>query len=140
LGDIVKQSVIEAPVGKVYDYVVDPHNAPNYISAITKILSGPEGKPAKGDVWRAEANFLNLKHTLNLRLDGAVPDKRVRFVLEGDLEAVLDLRLAPVDNSSDQTSVRMSMDVPSVPGLLLNAMLGGMLTEDMARLKRILET
>lgn len=144
MGDIVKQTVIEAPVRKVYDYVVDPHNAPLYISSITSIISGPEGTPAKGDVWKAEANFFGQKHLINLRLNSMSQDKGVRFLLEGDPEAVLVLKLAatdnPSNNSSDRTSVSLSLDVPSVPGLFLNAMLGGMLGEDMARLKRNLET
>jgi hypothetical protein len=141
LGDIVKQAVIEAPVRKVYNYVVDPHNAPRYISSITRIVSGPEGEPARGDAWRAEANFFGQNHLLDLRLDSMSVDKGVRFVLEGDLAAVLVLRLTPAGNKeANQTSVNLSLEVPSVPGLLLNAMLGGMLAEDMARLKRNLES
>jgi uncharacterized membrane protein len=139
LGDIAKQIVIDAPVNKVYRYVVDAHNAPRYISSITRIISGPESTPVKGDTWRAEANFFGQKHLLNLRLDALAVDKGVRFLLDGDLQATLVLRLSAGDNPSS-TAVSLILDAPSVPTILLNAMLGGLLGEDLTRLKRNVET
>jgi uncharacterized protein YndB with AHSA1/START domain len=138
LGDIVKQIVVDTPVNKVYRYVVDAHNAPRYISSITRIVSGPEGAPAQGDVWRVEANFFGQNHLLNLRLDAMAVDKGVRFLLEGDLEATLVLRMSGSTPSS--TTVSLTLDAPSVPTILLNALLGGLLVEDLTRLKRSLET
>ena len=35
--------------------------------------------------------------------------------------------------------VSLTLAVPSVPGILLGAMMGGMLTSDVARLKQVLE-
>jgi uncharacterized membrane protein len=134
LGEIVKDVTVRSPIGEVYRYVVDPWNAPKYISSITAVISGPEGHGSKGDVWRAEANFLGQKRTLNLRLHDMVPNKAVRFVLEGDPQAVLILRLASAGEAS--TNVTLSLDVPSVPTIFLNALLGGLLGEDMERLKK----
>jgi uncharacterized membrane protein len=138
LGDIVKQIVIDAPVNKIYRYVVDAHNAPRYISSITRIVSGPEGTPVKGDVWRAEANFFGQQHLLNLRLDAVAVDKAVRFVLEGDLQATLVLRMS-ASSSPSSTAVSLALDAPSVPTILLSALLGGLLGEDLTRLKRNVE-
>ena len=117
---------------------MDPHNAPNFISSIIRIISGPDGAPKVGETWKAEANFLGQKRFVNLRLDSLSVDNAVRFVLEGDPEALLSLRLSPAERSS-QTSVSLTLDVPSVPGILLNALLGGMLGEDLVRLKANLE-
>jgi uncharacterized membrane protein len=139
LGEIVKQIVISAPANKVYHYVVDAHNAPRYISSITRIVSGPEGAPKKGDVWKADANFFGQQHLLNLRLDAFSEDKAVRFMLEGELEATLVLRLSPGSTPSS-TAVSLTLEAPSVPSILLGALLGGLLGEDLARLKRIIES
>ena len=65
MGEIAKQVTIDAPAKKVYSYVADPHNAPHYISSITRIISGPDGAPVKGNVWRAEANFFGQTRLLN---------------------------------------------------------------------------
>jgi uncharacterized membrane protein len=132
LGEIVKDVTVRAPIGEVYAYVANPWNAPRYISSITKIISGPDGHGAKGDVWRAEANFLGQKREVNLRLHDVLPNKAVRFVLEGDPQAVLVLRLSPSGGKS--TEVTLSLDVPSVPTIFLNALLGGLLGADMERL------
>lgn len=139
MGEINKQVTIDSPAKKVYGFVSNPRNAPKYISSITKVLSGPDGDPAPGQVWRAEADFLGQKRLLNLRVGELVANKLVRFVLEGDPEAVVQLRLIP-DNSTESTSVALSLDVTGVPTLLLNALLGGLLSQDMARLKRLMES
>lgn len=117
---------------------MDPHNAPHFISSIIRIISGPDGPPKVGDTWKAEANFLGQKRLVNLRLESLSVDKAVRFVLEGDPEALLSLHLSPANRSAD-TAVSLTLDVPSVPGILLNALLGGMLGEDLVRLKSNLE-
>ena len=134
MGEIVKEVTVDAPIGEVYSYVADPWNAPRYISSITKIISGPDGHGAKGDVWRAEANFLGQKREINLRLHDTVPNKAVRFVLEGDPQAVLVVRLSSAGAAS--TNVTLSLDVPSVPTIFLNALLGGLLGTDLERLRK----
>ena len=95
MGEIHKQITVGAPLKAVYAFVSDARNAPKYISSIKKVLSGPEGAPAVGQVWRAEANFLGQDRALNLRVAELVPNKLVRFALDGDPEAVVQLRLAP---------------------------------------------
>jgi uncharacterized protein YndB with AHSA1/START domain len=139
LGEINKQITINAPVERVYTYVSDPRHAPKYISSITKVLSGPQEEPAPDQVWRAEADFLGQKRHINLRIGELVPNRLVRFVLEGDPEAVVELRLMG-DESKESTAVKLSLDANGVPSLLLNALLGGLLAQDMVRLKRLLES
>jgi uncharacterized membrane protein len=139
LGEIKKQITIDAPAKKVYEYVANPRNAPRYISSITKVLSGPDEDPAPRQVWRAEADFLGQKRQLDLRISELIPNKLVRFVLEGDPEAVVQLRLT-ADQSTPSTTVALSLDANGVPSLLLNALLGGLLSQDMVRLKRLLES
>jgi len=138
LGEIVKSIDVDATATQVYSYVVDPRNAPRYISSITRVISGPEGEPKKGEVWLTEANLLGRMHQVNLRLDDAVADRAVRFVLEGDPQAVIVLQMRP-DSKGDSTSVSLTLEVPGVPTILLNAMLGGLLDADLVRLKKNLE-
>jgi uncharacterized membrane protein len=139
LGEINKQITINAPVKKVYAYVSDPRNAPSYISSITRVLSGPEEDPAPRQVWRAEADFLGQKRIINLRIGELIPNKLVRFVLEGEPEAVVDIRLT-AHEVMELTTVKLSLEANGVPSLLLNALLGGLLSQDLARLKRQTES
>jgi len=108
------------------------------ISSIKKVISGPEGAPAVGQVWRAEANFLGQDKLLNLRVAELVPNKLVRFALDGDPQAVVQLRLAP-DSTSQSTDVALSLEATGIPTIILNAVLGGLLGQDMLRLKHLLE-
>jgi uncharacterized membrane protein len=138
LADISKQVIIEVPNETVFKYVSDPHNAPHYITSITKIVSGPQGAPAEGQVWRAEANFMGRSSTINLRLTALRANQLVQFTIEGDPQATLTLRLA-TDEANTRTRISILLDVPSVPAILLNMLMGGMLEADMGRLKKILE-
>ena len=135
MGEINKQITINAPVKKMYAYVSNPRNAPHYISSISRVLSGPEEEPAPKQVWRVEADFLGQKRIINLRIAELIPNKLVRFVLEGDPEAELDVRLIS-DESTDSTTVKLSLEANGVPSVLMNALLGGLLSEDLVRLKR----
>ncbi|HEX9991227.1 MAG TPA: SRPBCC family protein [Chloroflexia bacterium] len=138
MADISKQVIIEVPNETVFKYVSDPHNAPHYITSITKIVSGPQGAPAEGQVWRAEANFMGRSSTINLRLTALRANQLVQFTIEGDPQATLTLRLA-TDEANTRTRISILLDVPSVPAILLNMLMGGMLEADMGRLKKILE-
>jgi hypothetical protein len=48
------------------------------------------------------------------------------------------MRLEP-ERQGTSTRVSLLLDVPSVPDLFLNGLMGGLLSGDMARLKRQLE-
>jgi uncharacterized membrane protein len=138
LGEINKQITVDAPVKMVYAFVSDARNAPKYISSIKRVISGPEGGPAPGQVWRAEANFMGQDRLLNLRVAELVPNKLVRFALDGDPEAVVQLRLTQQE-STQSTHVALSLEAVGIPSILLGAVLGGLLSQDMLRLKRLLE-
>ena len=138
MGDISKKTVINAPPEAVFRYVSDPRNAPTYISSITRIISGPQGTPAEGQVWQAEANFLGKRGYIRLRLVEMRPNYSVRFAIEGEPQALLSLRLLP-DESARSTQVSLLLDVPSVPTIFIGALMGGLLEGDMARLKSVVE-
>lgn len=135
---LTKEIVVNVPAAQVFNFVADPHNAPQYISAIRRITSGPDGTPRIGDSWRADVNFLGRPGSVLLRLTQIDPESLVRITMEGDPRATLTLRLTPrSDNKS--TSVSLHLDVPGVPDMLLNALMGGMLGGDLGRLKSVLE-
>ena len=139
MGDISKKALINAPTEAVFKYVSDPHNAPSFISSITRILSGPQGTPTEGQVWQAEANFLGRRGYIRLRLAEMRRNELVRFTIEGEPQATLLLRLSP-DESAGRTQVLLLLDVPSIPGMFLNGLMGGLLEGDIGRLKRAVET
>jgi uncharacterized membrane protein len=138
VGEINKQIHIGAPLNTVYIYVSNPRNAPTYISSITRVISGPEGDPSPGQTWKAEADFMGQRRLINLRIAELVPNKIVRFILEGDPEAVVQLKLTG-DRAGENTSVALSLEATGVPTLFLNALLGGLLSQDMVRLKKLME-
>jgi uncharacterized protein YndB with AHSA1/START domain len=135
---LTRQTNIDVPVEKVFKYLSDPRNAPNYISSITRVVSGPEGQPQEGTLWRAEANFLGKRSLVALRLARLQTDSLVTFSIEGEPRAVLSMKLES-DKRGTGTHVSLLLDVPSVPDLFLNGLMGGLLSGDMIRLKRLLE-
>jgi uncharacterized membrane protein len=139
LGRINRDIVIDAPVETVYRYVSDPRNAPSYISSIKRIVSGPELAPAVGQVWVAEADFMGGAHTLNLRIAQLEPNAEVRFGLEGSINGQVALMLTPSPRNT-RTAVALYLGVESVPALLLNGLLGGLLSADLQKLKAVLES
>lgn len=138
MGRLTRQTNIDVPVEKVFKYLSDPRNAPNYISSITRVVSGPEGQPQEGSLWRAEANFLGKRSLVALRLARLQTDSLVSFSIEGEPRALLSMKLEPGARGTG-THVSLLLDVPSVPDLFLNGLMGGLLSGDMARLKRLLE-
>ncbi len=138
MGRLTRQATINVAVDKVFAYVADPWNAPNYISSITRLASGPEGLPREGGLWRAEANFLGRRSMVALRLARLQPNGLVTYSIEGEPRALLSMKLEP-DRNGTSTQVSLLLDVPSVPDLFLNGLMGGLLSGDMARLKRALE-
>ena len=138
MGRLTRKTNIDVPVEKVFKYLSDPQNAPNYISSITRVVSGPEGQPQEGSLWRAEANFLGKRSLVALRLARLQSDSLVSFSIEGEPRALLSMKLEPGARGTG-THVSLLLDVPSVPDLFLNGLMGGLLSGDMARLKRLLE-
>jgi uncharacterized protein YndB with AHSA1/START domain len=137
MGHLQKHGVIAAPPAVVYRYVADVRHAPQFISAITRITSGPDGPALVGQQYGADATFMGQPAVLTLRVLELVPDHTVQLALEGDPAAVLTLRLTPTRNGQ-ATRVDARLDVPAVPGLLLQMVMGGMLDESMTRLEQAL--
>ncbi len=139
MGDLTKQTTINAPIAGIFKFAADPHNAPGYVSSIKRIISGPTDNPSVGQTWQAEANFLGRDVQVTVRLTDLVEPQLVRFVLEGEPQSIMTLRLAQDDNPS-QTRVSLTLEVPSVPTILLNGLMGGLLAGDVERLKGRMET
>ena len=133
MGTLTKHATVRAAAAAVYNFVADLHNAPNYIVAIRQITSGPVGAPAVGQRFGAAATFLGQPTNLTLRLATLDPGKRVVIALEGDPAGTMTLDLAPA-HGGQATHVTVTLDVPAVAGLLLTALMGGMLDESLVRL------
>ena len=139
MGDISKQTIINAPMQAVFGYVSNPRNAPAFINSISRIISGPEGTPSQGQVWRADATLLGKQSVINLRLQHLDPPHRVAFVIDGDPQAMLSLRLRQDSGGALRTHVAINLDVPKVPSIFLGAIMGNLLEGDIQRLKERLE-
>lgn len=138
MGQLTRQTAIEANAERIFEFAADPHNAPRYISSIRSVLSGPKGRAEVGQSWQAQANFLGKPAHITLRLSKLERPHTVVFMLIGEPEATLHLRLGP-SGQPGKTAVALTLDVPSVPTFLLQGLMGGLLTGDMARLRALME-
>ena len=138
MGDLTSQAIVFSPIERVFSFVASPWNAPRYISSIKRIIAGPNGPPAVGQTWQAEAGFLGRRSLIELRLQALRSPGLVRFSIEGEPQATLALHLAQAGDP-DHTRVALSLDVPSVPSIFLSALMSPLLAGDIERLKEILE-
>jgi hypothetical protein len=139
LGHLTKQLVVHSPIETVFSFVASPWNAPKYISSIKRIIDGPNGAPTVGQTWRAEVHFLGQHNIIELRMRALHSPGLVRFSIAGEPEATLSLRLtgAPTGKA---TAVALTLEVPSVPSILLGILMNPLLTADIERLRDILQT
>jgi len=138
LGELVRQAVIAAPVEAIFDFASDPYNAPSYISSIISVSSGPKEDFQPGQSWQARANFLGQPADITLRLTRLLRPHAIEFALIGDPAATLTLHFHPSPRPRE-TGVSLTLKVPSVPSLLLQALMGSLLSADMTRLKSRME-
>ena len=136
LGELTKQAVIGKSREAVFKFVSDPHNAPLYIGSINRIISGPDDDaPTVGQSWQAEANFLGRNVTVALRLADLSAPRLVRFILDGEPQASMTLQLAQGE-TANSCMASLSLEVPSVPTILLSGLMGNLLVGDLDRLKQ----
>jgi uncharacterized protein YndB with AHSA1/START domain len=138
LGQLTRQTTINAPPERVFEFVADAYNAPRFISTIARIDSGPKGKAEIGQTWEAGVNFLGRPVDRTLRLVEMVSPKLMRVVLEGEPQATLTIGIAP-DDTPLQSRVSLTLEAPSVPTFLLETVTGTLLAADVERLKKLLE-
>jgi hypothetical protein len=122
----------------VFSFVASPWNAPRYISSIKRIIAGPNGPPAVGQTWQAEAGFLGRHSLIELCLQDLRSPGLVRFTIEGEPQATLSLHLAQAGDPR-HSHVALTLEVPSVPSILLVALMNPLLTADIERLRDILD-
>jgi uncharacterized membrane protein len=138
LASISNDIAIAVPAEAAYRYVSDPRNAPNYISAIRRISAGPQGNPAEGQVWQAEADLMGSRSEIDLKIAQMVPNRLVRFSVRSDRD--IDIKVEVRPRGSNGCEVNLTVDAHGVPAMLLNLVLGGMLQSDLKRLKGVLES
>jgi hypothetical protein len=139
MGTVQKQGLIQAPVEAIYNYVASVQHAPDYITAFTEVISGPEppGPPVVGQRYRVRASFLGNNVVLGLRLARLEPGHLVQLAMEGQPSGTITIELTP--QPGDQgTQVSASLDTPQFNSIMLNMVMGGMLEEAMTRLQRTL--
>ena len=137
MGSISNDIKIEVTPSQAFKYVSDPHNAPRYISAIRRIEFGPTGTPIEGQVWRAEAELLGKVRPIDLKLAELRLGRFVRYTISGDPPVEISIKVRP--DGDDRTEVELTVESESFPSILMNAVLGNMLSGDLRRLKAILE-
>lgn len=139
MGNVSKHGLVRATPETVYQYVADVAHAPEYISAFTHVLSGPEpsGPPAVGQFYRVQASLLGQQVVLGLRVAQLEPGQLVELALEGNPSGHLRIHLTPEDGGA-ATKVEASLDTPSFNTAMLNMVLGGVLDDAVHRLNRTL--
>src|SRR5215218_5615188 len=97
MGTVQKQGVVQAPAETIYDFVASVQHAPDYITAFTEVISGPEppGDPAVGQRYRMRASFLGNNVVLVLRLARLEPGRLVQLAMEGQPSGTITIELTP---------------------------------------------
>jgi hypothetical protein len=139
MGSVQKQGVIEAPVEAVYNYVASVQHAPDYITAFTEVISGPDppGLPTVGQRYRVRASFLGNNVVLVLRLARLEPGRLVQLAMEGQPSGAITIELVPQPGGQG-TQVSATLDTPQFNSIMLNMVMGGVLEEALNRLQRTL--
>jgi hypothetical protein len=139
MGSVQKQGVIEAPVEAVYNYVASVQHAPDYITAFTEVISGPDppGPPTVGQRYRVRASFLGNNVVLVLRLARLEPGRLVQLAMEGQPSGAITIELVPQPGGQG-TQVSATLDTPQFNSIMLNMVMGGVLEEALNRLQRTL--
>src|SRR6478672_12548943 len=114
MGNVQKQGRVQALPDAVYNYVADVMHAPEYITAFTNVLSGPEppGPPAVGQRYRVQASFLGNTVPLTLRVAQLEPDRLVQLAMEGNPNGTITIHLTPTSDGA-ATEVSTTLDAPA---------------------------
>jgi carbon monoxide dehydrogenase subunit G len=139
MGNVQKQGRVQATPDAVYQYVADVAHAPEYITAFTHILSGPEppGPPAVGQRYRVQASFLGNNLPLTLQLVQLEPGRCVQMAMEGNPSGMITIQIAPTPDGA-ATTVSTTLDTPAFNNMMLSMVMGGVLEEGLHRLNRAL--
>lgn len=139
MGNVNKHGLVRATPETVYHYVADVAHAPEYISAFTHVLSGPEppGAPTVGQRYRMQASFLGNHVVLGLRIAKLEPGRLVELAMEGNPSGHLRIHLTP-EYDGAATKVEASLDTPAFNSVMLNMVMGGVLEDALHRLNRTL--
>jgi hypothetical protein len=139
MGNVQKHGAVAAPAEAIYQYVADVQHAPDYITAFTEVISGPEppGPPTVGQRYQVRASFLGNNVVLGLRVARLEPGRLVQLALEGQPSGAITIELTPHPGGQG-TQVTATLDTPQFNSMMLNMVMGGMLEEAMHRLQRAL--
>ncbi len=139
MGNVSKHGLVRTTPENIYQYVAEVAHAPEYITAFTQVLSGPEptGPPAIGQRYRVQASFLGQQVVLGLRVAQLEPERMVELALEGNPSGHLRIHLTP-EHDGAATRVEASLDMPDFPTPMLNMVIGGVLDDALHRLNRTL--
>jgi hypothetical protein len=139
VGNVTKHGLVRATPESVYDYVADVAHAPEYISAFTHVISGPDpaGSPAVGQRYRVQASFLGNHVVLGLRVAKLEPGRLVELAMEGNPSGHLRIHLTPAHDGA-ATQVEATLDTPAFNTIMLNMVMGGVLEDALHRLNRTL--
>ena len=140
MGNVQKHGRVHAHPDAVYAFVADVLNSPQYITAFTQVLSGPEppGPPSIGQRYRVQASFLGNNVPLTVRLSHLLPGRLVQMTLEGNPNGTITIQMAPTADGTG-TDVTTSLDAPAFNSMMLNMVMGGVLEEGLHRLNRALQ-
>jgi hypothetical protein len=74
---------------------------------------------------------------ISLKLAELRPGRLVRFAISGDTPVEISITVRP--DGDDRSQVELTIESQSFPSIIMNAVLGNMLSGDLRRLKAILE-
>lgn len=135
---ITQSIVINAPVGKVFDFVVDPGNWTRYVTSLVDVRNMSADTPAEGSTFVWEYKMMGMKFTGKGTVTDNVRNKSFGLSLQGKFP--IKETYGFVDRGDGSTEFSISIEY-EVPGDLLGVIADKLLVEKLNVLeaKNVLE-
>jgi len=117
---VISQSItINAPVGKVFDYVTNPENWTRYVTSLVDVTDLSDDTPAKGSTFSWVYKMMGLKFAGKGTVAVNEKDKRFGLTLEGKHSINESYEFSDKGDGASELKINIEYEVP---GALLNAL------------------
>lgn len=122
---VIKQSIaINAPVSKVFEYVVSPDNWTRYVTSLVDVTDFSDDVPAKGSTFSWVYKMMGLKFAGKGTVTENRKDKSFGLLLEGKHTIMEAYEFADKGGSASELKINIEYEIPgSVLGAIANKLI-----------------
>jgi uncharacterized membrane protein len=118
---VISQSItINAPVSKVFDYVVTPENWTRYVTSLMDVTDLSDDAPAKGSTFSWVYKMMGLKFSGKGTVTENEKDKSFGLMLEGKHTIKEAYEFLDKGDGAAELKINIEYEVPGVLGVIAN--------------------